>query len=286
MNIEQYREMVAQEAQQATQEQQQVDSQVEQTTVDATTQTNEVVPESTTTEVVTDVVVDNEPPAPTIPDVIEIDGKPIPIEELKNGYLRQSDYTKKTQEIARQREKQEVADAYYQAINSNPELAQKIAQQYNLPYVDPNQAQLIETTNKYNDLLLQQEIADLSNKHADFDARSVIEFALEHKLENLEHAYTLLSHQKGAGTSADVTTESETAPVANLDIKALTEEIRQSVLKELSSTVDTNSIIQSQGSGNVVVDNKPTLSEQEMRIAKNMKLSPEEYVKWRDPKTR
>lgn len=37
------------------------------------------------------------------PTTVEINGEQIDLEELKKGYLRQSDYTKKTQELAEQR---------------------------------------------------------------------------------------------------------------------------------------------------------------------------------------
>lgn len=37
------------------------------------------------------------------PQTIEIDGKPIPLDEVKDGYLRQQDYTRKTQQLADER---------------------------------------------------------------------------------------------------------------------------------------------------------------------------------------
>lgn len=49
-----------------------------------------------------------------------IDGKTVTIEEMRNGYLRQSDYTKKTQEIAQMREKLEKAEALWDAMQSDP----------------------------------------------------------------------------------------------------------------------------------------------------------------------
>lgn len=39
--------------------------------------------------------------------VFEIDGQKLTLDELKSGYLRQSDYTKKTQELAEQRKELE-----------------------------------------------------------------------------------------------------------------------------------------------------------------------------------
>lgn len=283
MNIDNYRAMVAEEAKQAEQEQQQVASQVEQTTDVATTQTNEAPGTIETIETTQAVDTQVEQVTPTLPDVIEIDGKPVPVEELKNGYLRQSDYTKKTQELARQREQQAIADAYFQAINSRPELAQAVAQQFNLPFVDPAQSELIETRNRLQDIELQQTVNSLIAKYPDFEAREVMQFAVDNKVENLEHAYTLLSHQKGSNVQADPVVDEVETPGA-IDVEALTKQIRQDVLKELQSNVDTQSIIQTNGSGSAIVDNTPTLSEQEMKVARNLRMSPEEYAKWRDKK--
>jgi hypothetical protein len=39
------------------------------------------------------------------PTTVEINGEQVSIEELKAGYFRQSDYTKKTQELAEERRK-------------------------------------------------------------------------------------------------------------------------------------------------------------------------------------
>ena len=62
--------------------------------MDSTTETT--LPEGTSTEV-------------EQPVMVEIDWQQVDIEELKKGYLRQSDYTKKTQEIAELRKKLETA---------------------------------------------------------------------------------------------------------------------------------------------------------------------------------
>lgn len=41
---------------------------------------------------------------PTVPETVEIDGEEVPFEEVRDGYMRQQDYTRKTQELARERE--------------------------------------------------------------------------------------------------------------------------------------------------------------------------------------
>lgn len=40
---------------------------------------------------------------PAEPETIEVDGTPVPVEELKKGYLRQQDYTRKTMALAEER---------------------------------------------------------------------------------------------------------------------------------------------------------------------------------------
>lgn len=62
----------------------------------------------------------------TQPTQIEVNGQMVDIDELKKGYLRQSDYTKKSQELAREREKlsQNPSDS-----NSDDELAEKFLQE-------------------------------------------------------------------------------------------------------------------------------------------------------------
>lgn len=50
---------------------------------------------------------------PKEPEFLEIDGEPVSIEEVKLGYLRQSDYTRKTQAVAEQRKAAEEERQYY-----------------------------------------------------------------------------------------------------------------------------------------------------------------------------
>jgi hypothetical protein len=52
--------------------------------------------------------------------LFEIDGKPITLEEARNGYLRQSDYTKKTQELSEMRSRLADAEAIAEALRTDP----------------------------------------------------------------------------------------------------------------------------------------------------------------------
>lgn len=214
----------------------------------------------------------NQDATPQLPEFIEIDGQKVPLEELKNGYLRQSDYTRKTQELAEIRRKLQYAEQLYNAVYQNPEVAQQVAQQFNLPYLDPNQAQVLELQNKYYDLLIEKEVSELKSKYGDFDVYNVLQFAYDRQISNLEDAYHLYNSYYGINKSGGET----------VDIESLKEQIRQEILQELQSNVDTTSIIQSRGDSQTVQVNTPTLSEAEFKVAQALNMSPEEYVKWRD----
>ena len=66
------------------------------------------------------------------PQYIELDGEQLTLEqirEFKQGYLRQSDYTKKTQILAQERERLKEAVELYDYLQSNPEIAQRLVEE-------------------------------------------------------------------------------------------------------------------------------------------------------------
>lgn len=273
MNIVEYRAMKAEEAvQMESPKGEEPIVQAEQGTTANHEQTNQTQEPEGGISVVADEQnqTQTEPVATEAPTHIEVDGKQVPIEELKNGYMRQSDYTRKTQELASNRTKSQIAEQFYEAVTSNPEIAQQLSEQYDLPYVDPAQAQFLDLNNKYQDLLLEREVETLKSQYDDFDVPTVLQFAYDNKHENLEDAYLLLKARNQTFV-----------PNEPVDVNSLKEQIRQELLAELQSNVDTNTIIQSGGEVAPVVDNTPVLSQQELKVARNLKMTPEEYVKWR-----
>ncbi len=275
MNIVEYRAMVAEEAQQTESPKgEQPNVQTEQSATTNHEQTNPTQEQTSTPPTVAGEQDQTQTkPNPTeAPQTVEVDGKQIPIEELTKGYMRQSDYTRKTQELSKVKSESQIAQQYYEAVTSNPELAQQLSEQYGLPYIDPKDAKLIDLNNKYQDLLLQQEVESLKNQYDDFDVQSVLQFAYDNKYDNLEDAYLLWKTKNQASTPADHV----------IDADALKEQIRQELLAELQSTVDTGTIIQSRNDTQQVRDNTPVLSTQEQKVARNLKMSDAEYAKWRD----
>ena len=246
MNIEQYRALKAQE------EASKAQQQVEQPTTPPVVETKPTTVEETK------------------PITVEIDGKEVTIEELKNGYLRQADYTRKTQELSNQRKEVEDAVKLYEHLKNNPEIVQQLQQVTSVPRtLDPTQAKVIELEQKMYDMMLEREIETLQSKYPDFEVMEVLEMASQKQLTNLEDAYHLVKSSKG-GTQQ------------TLDVEKLKEDLRKELLKEIESSVETSSIITPNGGGVVETPDTPTLSQSEIKVATSMGMTPVEYAAWRD----
>lgn len=208
-------------------------------------------------------------------ETIEIDGKQVSIDELKGGYLRQSDYTRKTQELARSKKELEKAEAVYNAMHSDEETAQEISERLGIEYVSPKDAGFQELQSQHQELLLERDIEKLQAKFGtDFDVTEVLQLAYDKRIESLEDAYHLVNS----------TRETTANPNQSLDIEAIKEQIRQELKQELQSTVDTSTTIRTGGNTAPITDDTPQLSAQELKVATAMKMSPNDYAKWKNKK--
>lgn len=219
------------------------------------------------------------PPQTTIPEKIEIEGVgEVDFEELKKGYLRQSDYTKKAQQLASQRKEVEQAINVYEHLRQNPELAQKLVQEGGAPQsLDPTVAKIIELEQKLYDMMLYREIETLQNKYEDFEVKDVLETAHEKGITNLEDAYFLVK-------SRNMQTQTQTQKESSFDLDSLKKQIREEILNELKADgVDTSTTITSRSGASPEI-NIPKISQSELKVATSMGMSPEEYIKWRDVK--
>lgn len=269
MNIDQYRAIKAQEAEQAAQKTEQPPSAEEEqkqtTTEEATSEEKQEQPtEEESTE--------EQQEEPKLPEKITIDGiGEVSVDELKNGYLRQTDYTKKTQEVSRKSKEADEALALYNHLKKNPQLAQQFLQTKSLPpKLDPTTSKITELENKLYDMMLESEINTLQNKYEDFEAREVVKEAHDKKITNLEDAYFLVKARKEKEKPSS-------------DPEKLKEELRKELLKEIEEErKSTQTVISSNDSGPVVQDNTPKLSDKERQVAQNLKMTEDEYVKWRD----
>lgn len=93
---------------------------VEETTDEVIDESQEVDGETEESEEVEDPTEESEEETEDEPDVItegviEVDGEKLSVDEIKLGYMRQADYTKKTQAVAEQRKAAEQQTAHYES---------------------------------------------------------------------------------------------------------------------------------------------------------------------------
>ena len=200
-------------------------------------------------------------------DEVEIEGVgKVSIDELKNGYLRQSDYTRKTQEISKLRKEHGEAIRLYDEVRSNPQFAQNIGVQQENPYIQ----KINELEERLFDMQLEKEIEKLSTRYPDFEAREVLEFAHQKGMTNIEDAYKLVKASK----------PKQEEPI---NMSSLREEIKAELLKELGiKEEDKTRTVISQSSNTQITNNEPQISSAEERVARGMGMTPQEYIKWRD----
>src|SRR6185312_9384901 len=155
MNIEEYRAMVAQEAVETNKPDGAVtDVQTDPNTTTLPQQTVQTTTETSPTP--TETVAETE--VPLAPQTVTVNGVAVPLSEIEQGYLRQSDYTKKTQELARIKAQTEIANKYFEAIQSDPEFAEGIATRFDLPFMTKEQLENKELKDNYHALLLERDI--------------------------------------------------------------------------------------------------------------------------------
>jgi len=260
LNIDQYRALKAQEAEQATQATEQPPATAEEESTPPTQDQPSAGEEQA-----------DQPTKEQEPQTITIDGQEVPFDELKNGYLRQQDYTKKTQELSRKNKENEEALQLYTHLKSNPQLAKNLLQTKELPQeLDPAQQKVQKLEEKMYDMMLAQEIDKLQNKYEDFEVREVLQVAHEKNTVNLEDAYHLFKSRKG---------ESKNSKPEEVDKEKLKQELRKEVEEEIKGT---KTAITTSDAGVVQQEEGPKITPQEQRVARKQKMTDAEYVKWRD----
>jgi hypothetical protein len=220
-----------------------------------------------------------QPTEPVIPSKIEIEGiGELDIDEIKQGYLRQSDYTQKTQELAEQRKEMDEIQQFYNFFEMNPhlmEILDKAIQEQNIEVnqpevVDPNLARIQE---------LEQKIAlvDLKGKYSDVNEQEILAKAQELGVNDLEFVYKALK--------ADTV-----SPAPTFDIEKLKQELMQELMPSLKSKAleeaqqelsSTQSIVTGGGNTPPTVEQPVHLTQDEMKVARMMGMSAEEYHKYK-----
>ena len=164
---------------------------------------------------------------------VKIDGEEqqVTLEELQNGYQRQADYTRKTQEVAAEKERLQQAEAIVSALEYDPHgTLQTLARSYNVDYgtpqqsqnnddyeeVDPVQSKISELENKIarqeqaqRVQQVEREVKTLQEKYGEFDRQELLNHALKNGIPNLEAAYTHLRFNEVKSTADKLSQEQE-----------------------------------------------------------------------------
>ena len=143
---------------------------------------------------------------------IKVDGaeSEVTLGELQQGYQRQADYTRKTQELASERQRLEQAEAIVSALEADPQGAlsalstafgiedsrQPSSTDEWADEPDPTEQRIASLEAKVatqsqtaRKQALEKEVAVLHDKYGEFDADALYRHALSNRIPNLEAAY-------------------------------------------------------------------------------------------------
>jgi hypothetical protein len=202
-----------------------------------------------------------------VPTKVKIGDEEFDIEELKKGYLRQSDYTKKTQEVANQRREAAQALELFNKFKTNPELADRLQEIDGSDFFDrynTTELALQEAQSKVHEYELRLELQQLTSKYKDFDEVEVLNEANRRGLTDLEFVYKALKGERGSQMQ---------------DADSIREQIKAELLAELQGTTDTTTILKAQGASAPKAAKKIQLSQSELKMASIFGMTPDEYVR-------
>ena len=163
---------------------------------------------------------------------VKVDGEEqqVSLEELQQGYQRQADYTRKTQEIAAERDRLQQAEAIVSALEHDPEgTLQTLAHSFNVApitgqqvsddeyaEVDPTQQKLAELEHKIarqeqmeRVQRVEREVSTLQEKYGEFNREELLNHALKNGIPNLEAAYTHMRFNDVKSTADKLSQEQE-----------------------------------------------------------------------------
>lgn len=191
------------------------------------------------------------------------------IKEWQKGYLRQSDYTKKTQNLAMQRAEAQEAIQLYNFLQNNPQVYDKLLEldqpgQLNTSLQRQQPDMLKELWYNQKSMQIDMQMNYLREKYGDIDEVSVFNKAAELGTEDLEEAYKIVAFD-GTG----------------IDRQQMLQELKEELQKELQANRQATRTVVSAGSQRRV-ENVTNLTDEEIRVALNMGLTEAEYAKWKN----
>ena len=172
-------------------------------------------------------------PTETSGYTVKVDGEQqqVSLEELQSGYQRQADYTRKTQELASERQRLQQAETIVSALEADPQgtLAalgnalgvadSPVPQDDTSSWEDEDptaqrvahlEAQVARQAQTHRKQALDKEVSRLKGQYGNFDEQVLFKHALDNKIANLEAAYTHMNFNGLAGYAGKLQRDQET----------------------------------------------------------------------------
>jgi len=152
-------------------------------------------------------------PASSQTFTVKVDGEDVQVslDEALNGYMRQADYTRKTQEVAQQREELSYAERIAQALEADPQGAVRaLAAAYEIELgqspaappaaepaepLDPQEAWqqrvdgfIADQEQRAFEAQVRADLAEMKTQFGEFDDNQVIEYAVTNSIPNVKEA--------------------------------------------------------------------------------------------------
>ena len=164
---------------------------------------------------------------------VKVDGgeQQVSLEELRDGYQRQSDYTRKTQELASERKRLEQAEAIVSSLESDPEgTLRALGDAFGVggtaaqptgsvdPWDEPDpseqriaslEARLADQDRLQRRQQVEKQVDQLKELYGDFNAPELYQHALTHKIGNLEAALTHMRYNDVAAKASKLEQDKE-----------------------------------------------------------------------------
>ena len=193
------------------------------------------------------------------------------IYEWRQGNLRQSDYTRKTQDLARQRAELRDAEELYDYLRNNPHLVQALrdAEQGTPPpvvnTVTPENQMLRQVMYNQKAMEVDMKVNELKQKYGEIDEVALFNKAAELGTEDLEFVYQGLQGRQ----QVDVDSIRQQA------IEEARAQLKAELEKDMDSVGTTVSTKQTSP-----VKETVSLTAEQKRVAHGMGLTEKEYIQW------
>jgi len=164
---------------------------------------------------------------------VKVDGveERVSLDELRDGYQRQADYTRKTQELASERGRLQQAEAIVNSLEADPAgTLEALGNAFGVERTageptgpvdpwdepDPNEQRIasLEARLANQDRLqrrqqVEKQVDQLKETYGDFDAPQLYQHALTHKIGNLEAALTHMRYNDVAAKASKLEQDKE-----------------------------------------------------------------------------